>query len=444
MGLVITVVSVAFEGLAITTVMPTVVRDLHGLGEYGWAFSAFMLANLVGITTAGQRTDRVGPFAPFASGLLLFATGLALAGAAPSMAVLIGARAIQGAGGGALSSVLYASVARCYPEDQRPRMLALLSTAWVVPGLIGPGLAGLIADHASWRLVFVGLIPIGAVAGALTLPVLRGIAPAGVVVEGAGGPRAAILLSGGVVLMLLGLEPRWGWPALGLVAVGVVTAAPGFRELLPAGTLAAAPGLPAAVAAMGLVSLAFFGAETFLPLAATTLHGASSALAGLALSAATLTWTTGAWVQARLAPTASRRTLVGAGVLVIVLGLAMLALPLAGATSLRVLVAAWAVVGLGMGIAHATISLVVLEQAPSGGEGAASAAMQLAGVLGIALGAGLGGVALAAAAGRGWPPRAGFLVALAITGGAGLLALATAARLPGRPPTPLRIERPLG
>ena len=149
-------------------------------------------------------------------------------------------------------------------------------------------------------------------------------------------------------------------------------------------------------------------------------------------------------MQARLAPTGSRRSLVTAGVLVIVLGLAMLALPLAGATSLRVLVAAWAVVGLGMGIAHATISLVVLEQAPSGGEGAASAAMQLAGVLGIALGAGLGGVALAAAAGRGWPPRAGFLVALAITGGAGLLALATAARLPGRPPTPLRIERPLG
>lgn len=79
-GLVLAVVAVAFEGLAVTTVMPTVVRDLGGLADYGWAFSGFMLANVVGITVAGRRTDRVGPWAPFAGGAAIFTAGLCLAG----------------------------------------------------------------------------------------------------------------------------------------------------------------------------------------------------------------------------------------------------------------------------------------------------------------------------------------------------------------------------
>src|SRR5262249_43109940 len=114
-GLVLAVAAVAFEGLAGATGMAAVVRDLGGLAEYGWAFSAFMLANVMGITAAGRRTDRVGPFGPFAAGLGLFAAGLGLGGLAPSMDALIGARGGQGAGGRALSSVVFASVARGYP-----------------------------------------------------------------------------------------------------------------------------------------------------------------------------------------------------------------------------------------------------------------------------------------------------------------------------------------
>ncbi|TMA78025.1 MAG: MFS transporter, partial [Deltaproteobacteria bacterium] len=134
-GLLLTVVCVAFEGLAVTTVMPTAVRELGGLMSYGWAFSAFMLTNVVGIAVAGERIDRHGPRGPLAAGLALFALGLLGGGAAPSMAALIAARAVQGFGAGELSAVIYACVARCYPADQQPRMLALLSTAWVVPGL---------------------------------------------------------------------------------------------------------------------------------------------------------------------------------------------------------------------------------------------------------------------------------------------------------------------
>jgi MFS family permease len=405
-------VAVAFEGLAVTTVMPTVVHDLGGLADYGWAFSAFMLANVVGITVAGRRTDRIGPWAPFAAGAAIFAAGLCLAGLAPTMLALIGARTVQGAGGGALSSVIYAGVARAYAEDQRPRMLAMLSTAWVLPGLVGPAVAGIVADHASWRLVFFGLVPIVALAAALTLPALAAIAPTRTLDAGGASPRHALLLSGGLVLSLLGAQQRDLLIALPLLAGGIAIARPGFRRLMPAGTLAAAPGLPAAIAAMGLVSIAFLGTETFFPLLVTEVHHRSSTLAGLALSAATFTWTAGAWVQA--------------------LGLAGLVLPLVDETPLWAGVVAWALAGLGMGIAHATISLVVLAEAAAGREGAASASMQLASVLGVALGAGAGGAAIAMATARGWGPRVGFGIGLAITGSAALLAVGAAARLPAR------------
>src|SRR5437588_10657676 len=141
-GLVLTISVSAFEALAVSTVMPVAARELHGLGLYGWAFSAFMLANLVGITIAGPDADRHGPARPFAMGLALFAAGLLIDGVAPNMQVLVLGRTVQGFGAGALSAVAYVSVGRGYPEALRPRMMAALSSAWVIPSLVGPPLAG--------------------------------------------------------------------------------------------------------------------------------------------------------------------------------------------------------------------------------------------------------------------------------------------------------------
>jgi len=95
--------------------------------------------------------------------------------------------------------------------------------------------------------------------------------------------------------------------------------------------------------------------------------------------------------------------------------------------------AGWAVVGLGMGLAHSTISLTVIEQATAGAEGTSSASMQLAYVLGVALGAGLGGAAVALVERGALSPTTGFAVAFGIMV---LVALATAVlarRLPRGP-----------
>jgi predicted MFS family arabinose efflux permease len=95
-------------------------------------------------------------------------------------------------------------------------------------------------------------------------------------------------------------------------------------------------------------------------------------------------------------------------------------------------VVGWAVGGFGIGLAYAPVSLIVLGEARPGQEGAASASMQLAETLGVALGAGLGGVLVAAGAAAGWLPRAGIAGAFALTATVAVLAAMLARRIPSR------------
>jgi MFS family permease len=432
-GLILTVSGAAFEALAVATTLPATIRDLGGLALYGWAFSAFMLANLVGITVAGAEADRQGPARPFIAGIATFILGLIVVGLAPSMLIVILGRAIQGFGAGAISSVAYIGIGRGYPEEAKPRMLAVLSSAWVVPGLIGPALAGLISDLVGWRWVFLGLVPFLVIGAILTLPALQRLS---------GGHNAArdwrayinaLRLSTGAGLALAGLG-QLGQPiiALALIAGGAAIGAPALLRLLPAGTLWAAPGLPAAIAAHGLLNLAFFGVDAFVPLALTSVRGQSASVAGIALTTATVGWTTGAWIQAHLAARRGRRGLELTGLALITLGILGVAAALVPSLPALLAPIAWGVAGLGMGLAFSTNSLVVLEAAQPGQEGSASAALQLANVLGVAIGAGIGGAIIG---------NTGTTVALssiiiqdvAMIGVLLLTALA-ASRLPNRPP----------
>lgn len=416
-GLVLVVVATAFEALAVATILPTTTAELGGLTWYGWTFSAFMLANLVGITVGGNETDRSGPARPFIAGTILFAGGLVVSGFAPSMPVIVAGRTSQGFGGGLLSAVAYASIARAYAVDLQPRMLATLSSAWVVPGLVGPGLASVVAEHAGWRWVFLGLAPLPALAACLVVPALRTFAGETVPTDGAARTRMAVQLALGSALALAGLGGHGTWPAGGSVVgafaagslallVGGGAAVAALHRLLPPGTLHARPGLPAAVATMGLLNFAFFGTEAFVPLALVDVRGTSILVNGTALTAAALTWTAGAWLQVRLAETASRVRVIVAGLAVLGCGLAGVLAVLAPSVPPGSAIAAWAIAGLGMGLAFTTCSAAILESAPAGQEGAASAALQLAQVLGAALATGIGG-AIVAAPFAGVPPRAG-------------------------------------
>lgn len=394
-SLMLTITVAAFETLAVSTILPAITADLGGIELYGWSFSAFLLSKLIATTLAGEEVDRQGPAWPFTIGVVVFAAGLLLAGLAPSMPILIIGRVIQGLGSGVIGSVAYVIIARGYPESLRPRMLALNSTAWVVPGLIGPAIAAAIGEYVGWRWVFLGLVALPLTAALLSFQELHKLTPATFRPRDWQRPwLAAQLAIGSAVLMVGFMQPLpWGIVA---VAAGLIIALPALLKLLPPGTLRAAPGLPAPIAVMGLLSMGFFGVDVFIPLALTNVRGLSTVMGGLALTAATITWTSGSWLLDRLSTRYSRRMFVLVGLALILVGIALAIATLTPATPPMLGIVAWSIAGLGIGLTYTTLSLVALELAPKGREGVSTSSLQVNDTLGTALGSGIGGAIIAA------------------------------------------------
>jgi MFS family permease len=442
-GLVLTITFVASEALAVVTVMPVVVRDLGGLRLYGWVFSGFMLGSVIGIVAAGRQADRRGPAVPFVAGVVLFGSGLAIAGLAPSMAVLVAGRVLQGLGAGAVPAVAYAVIGRSLTGPLRARMMAVLSTAWVAPGLAGPAASAEVARLFGWRWVFLGLLPIVAVAGSLAVPALIRLGPPGTGPATPMDPAApaapaqghrlvdGIRVAAGAALMLAGLTLAGSGTVLAglaLIAAGLLVELPALRRLVPEGTLAARPGLPATILSRGMLTFAFFGADAYVTLTITTVRHHSPVVAGLALTGATLAWTAGAWVQARLSDVWAGRRLVRTGLVIILTGIAGMVLVLQPGMPVAEGLAAWTVAGLGMGLAYAPLSLMMLQRAPPGQEGHASASLNLTDTLGTATGIGVGGAAVAADPGG--HLSLGIAIAFAVAAAMALVALALSGRLP--------------
>src|SRR5690606_34688980 len=109
---------------------------------------------------------------PLLAGVVLLEIGLLAAGAAQQMWPFVAARAVQGFGGGLVIVALYVVVGRSYAAQLRPRIFAAMSAGWVVPSIVGPVVAGLVADHLTWRLVFLGVAPLVLIPALLTLPVV--------------------------------------------------------------------------------------------------------------------------------------------------------------------------------------------------------------------------------------------------------------------------------
>jgi MFS family permease len=445
-GLVFLVTAGAFEGLAVPTVLPATLAELRGLELYGWAFSGFWLSNIVGITLAGAEADRRGPLRPLLAGVLAFAGGLVLAGLASSMAWVVAGRVVQGLGAGAIAAITYVAIARSYEPVAQPRMIALISSAWVLPGIVGPAVAGWVSEELSWRWAFIGLaplVPLAAVAVAVPLarlpsvgggePTPRGRPPHGRSARGA--VVDALLLATGAGGLLA--APMLGQPALALAvaAAGLALMWWTLRRLLPPGTLSARSHQGAAVATIALLSVAFLGAEAFVPLAVASVRNAGTIAGGLALTAAAITWAAGSWIQARLAGRRTRGSATVAGIGLVGLGIglaaAVVVTPLPAVALASV---AWAIAGLGMGLAYSTTTLVVIESAPRGGEGAASAAAQLANTLGIALGTGAAGALVAWSASGPFGLAGGILLADALMLVVAVAAVAAARRMAAQSP----------
>lgn len=437
-GIVLAVMAFAVEGMGVVPALPTAVRELAGLPLFGWVFSTFMLAWIVGTIAGGQLADRHGPRRSMALGLSGFGGGLLLAASAQGMRQFLAGRLLQGLGGGAMMASTFVAVARGYPDALRARMLALISSMWILPALVGPAASGFLVEKTSWRVVIAGVLPLLVIIALLALPAMRTLAiPEDAKRQTAQKPSripAALQLALGAAL---------GMAAAGLRTYGLIWASAcglsgalllftSLRVLLPAGTLLSRPGLPAGVLSRGLLGFAFFGSEAFVPLTATELHGATPTQAGLALTAGALGWTGSSWLQDRreiAGDSAGRARYVRIGFLLLALGIGSVAAVLVMPLPLWLVPICWMLGGAGIGTAYNAGNLICIAQAPAGREGEVSGQLQLTEALGTAVGTGLGGILLAFGLQLGLDSHLAHALIFALPLGAALLGALLAPRI---------------
>lgn len=371
----------AFEAMAVTTAMPVVAEALDGLALYGLAFGAAVAASVVGMVVAGIACDRRGPLAAFSVGVGMFVLGLLVAGLAPTMAVVVLGRAVQGLGVGMTIVTLYVLVDD-YPEHLQPKVFAAFAAAWVVPALVGPALAGFLAEQWHWRTVFL-LVVLVAIPGALLVlgrMRSRPVPPTAKPWTGADRRRATAATAAAVGAGALHLAGQSdGWRAAALLGAGLLAIGLSVGRLLPTGTLRLRRGLPAVVGLRGLAASAFFAAEVLLPLLLTTQRGFATGAAGMVLTGGAIGWSVGSWTQGHFdrPPT----TWLQAGFTAVTVGITLVASALVPSAPIAVAVGGWLLAGTGMGLLIPTLSVQVLRLSPKDEQGENVSSLQVSDAL---------------------------------------------------------------
>lgn len=392
---------VAFEALAVATAMPTVVRSLEGQNLYALAMGITMATQLIATALAGPWSDTRSPQSCLYAGVALFVLGLTICTLSPSMYIFVLGRGIQGFGGGLSMVPLYTIIGNHVHPSRQPPFFAAFAAAWVLPALIGPGIAGLVVQYASWRLIF-GFVP---VVFLLAFPVLVKVTSAlprtePAESEGSTKRRMLLAIGAGISVALLqvmsGTEPDSFTPPIFLViAVSAVLTFAFMKPLLPVGTFSARRGLPSTVLLRGLANGAFIGVETFLPLLLQLVHGWEPAGAGLVLTVGSITWAIGSAVSGRIADREVRVKLPVVGTVIQLVGSVVTFAGVFEGVPGAVIIIGWTITGLGIGLVYPTMTVHALAMTRTKNKGKTSSALQMADTLGAAFCVAAAGIAYA-------------------------------------------------
>ncbi|MFH8381729.1 MFS transporter [Kitasatospora sp. NPDC018058] len=383
-----------------TTVLSVALPDIGAalsapLSELQWVVDGYTLVLAVLMLTMGALADRLGARVVYAAGLVVFGCASLACGSAPTVGVLVAARAVQGAGGAAMAVTAFALIGSVYRGPVLGRAMGVFGAVTGLAAALGPMLGGVVTQYLGWRAVFLLNLPLIALTVVLALRVL----PAGP--RGAGGARVdvpgmvAFALAAGSLTYALSLagERRWSSPTvLTLLAVaGLALAAFARIELRSAAPLLdlrlfARPFFSAAMACV-LASTAAFAALVYTSVWLQTGLGLGPVRAGLALMPLALASFATSLVSGRRLHGRSPRVVLGTGLLLSGLGCAAQA-------GLDAHSSAWStavglvLTGVGVGLMGPAMGAAVFAALPPERAGMAAGAMttfrQLGQTLGVA------------------------------------------------------------
>jgi MFS family permease len=393
----VTVALAAFEGLAVAAALPEVAADLGSVALLPWVITSFLLTSGVATIVSGRLIDTIGVKTMFRIAVIVFAGSGVLAAFAPSMGVMIGLRAAQGAGSGMVIAVGLAAVSLIYPPHLTGRAFAANSTVWGVMGVASPAIAAVMLTQLDWRWIFLINLPLGVIslaAGWRVMPPTHETSrrrPMDYL-----GAGLALVFTAAVLFAVNDLQ--WVSFVWLMVAIGsgyLFYRRAGTREapLVERRYLSHAPFAPLAFA----ISLLITGAiapNAFVPLYVSAGRLASEATTAWSVLFFTVGWTAGANLSSRLLDSRTQLAVIRYGFASTIPSLVITAI--AGALSLGIGILFAALFGVGVGVGLATnASLTLLRDVSSPQEiGRSTAAHQFFRNQGFAFGSAIGGAAL--------------------------------------------------
>jgi EmrB/QacA subfamily drug resistance transporter len=401
-ALILAVLLASLDQTIVSTALPRIARDLNGFADIAWVSAAYLLASTAVTPLWGKLGDMFGRKRLYLAATATFLIASAACGLAQNLIELIGARVVQGVGGGGMIVLTFALVGDIVAASERGRYQGLFGSVYGVASIIGPLLGGVFTDHLSWRWAFLVNLPIGAVALAIAARALpTAVRGAKARIDYLGSLILAAIATGLVLVTSFG--ERWGWGSpriIGLIAVTVALAA----VLVPVERRAVAPVLPPAMLASRTVvfssligffaNAAMFSVLIYLPTYLQVVHGVSATLSGISMLPLVAGLVVSQSLAGRWAAHVERlRTILLAGLAANLAGLLLLG-TIGAATNTLVLSVYFLITGIGIGMVPMVVLTTVQNSVPASDLGAASAVVTFARSIGAAFGVAIFGTLL--------------------------------------------------
>lgn len=288
----------ALDMTIVTTAIPTISSHFNSSLGYVWIGSAYLLSCAALGPCYGKTSDVFGRKPVLISAVVIFWIGSLLCAVSNSMGMLIAARAIQGVGGAGIMNLVNICISDMFSIRKRGMYFGILGCVWAIASAIGPVIGGVFTSKVSWRWCFYINLPLGGVAIAILVFVLKLHNPRTPIKQGLAAIdwMGSLLVVGGTLIMLLGLQfggVQYPWNSatvICLVVFGAITIA---LFAVYEGYIAKYPLIPGSlfshrtsIAAFGLSfmhAFTFMGGSYWLPLYFQAVMGASSLLSGVYL-----------------------------------------------------------------------------------------------------------------------------------------------------------------
>jgi EmrB/QacA subfamily drug resistance transporter len=363
----------ALDQTIVSTALPTIAGDLHGLNHLSWVVTSYLLASTITTPLWGKLGDLYGRKLFFQSAIVIFLIGSMLSGLSHDMLELISFRAVQGVGAGGLIVGARAVMGDLVSPRERGRYMGVFGAVFGVSSILGPLLGGLFTQSLSWRWVFYVNIPLGIVALIIIASVLHvpkhrtqhKVDYLGTVLLGSAVTGIILLTTWGGTTYPWNSAPIW---TLGLISAGLVVAFVALERrvsepLMPPSLFRLRAFNLASVVGF-IIGTVMFGAMIYIPLYLQTVHGATPTSSGLQMLPVVVGMLIAFNISGQLTSRRGRyKAFPIIGCALTTVGLLLLS-TMQVSTPLLVSSAYMFVIGLGIGFVMQTIVVVVMNAAP--------------------------------------------------------------------------------